>query len=77
MVEHVCNLVRVLSALYGLHLLSLSDFLGLLGSSQSVLDAECVVTAVLLPKLFKILALRNLEFEVAILYFDGGAAKII
>lgn len=70
MVEHSCDLIGVLSSLDLLHLLSLPDFLRLLGASESVLNAEGVVTAMLLPKLLEVLAFSYLELEVPILDFD-------
>jgi len=72
-----CDLKAGLGALHGFPLLLAADFLGLLGLSDFVLNAEVKMAAMLLPELFKVVALSRVELKIVLLNFHGLFEQLV
>ncbi len=76
-VVHPSDLVRSLRPLDRLLLFRLSHLLGLLCGPKSILDAELVVAALLLPELFQVFALSHFKRERSLLNSVSLGAELL
>jgi len=76
-VVNACNLVRSLCAFHSFPLFGGPRLHLFLGLAHFVLDAEVEVTALLLPKLLKVLSFGDVEFEVVLLHVQRLLAQFV